>query len=250
MIITEVINNSGVIKLNRADKRNALNPELTKALRDILASYKENNNVKSIIITGEGKAFCAGADLEYLLSLRDSSIIENREDSENIARLFLDLHNYPKPLIAAVNGAAIAGGCGLASVCDYVAAHSQYAKFGYSEVKIGFIPAIVSIFLIRRIGVVKAKQLLISAEIIEAETALKIGLADYLSDDPLTAAYEIASRLNQNSLSSIMMTKKMINTISTLPVNEAIDYCVELNTISRYAEDFINGLNSFFRKQD
>jgi methylglutaconyl-CoA hydratase len=250
MVIAKVINNTGVIKLNRPAKRNALNPELTEALRESLASYKDDDNVRSIIITGEGKAFCAGADLEYLLSLKDSSIIDNREDSQNIASLFLDLYSYPKPLIAAVNGAAIAGGCGLASVCDFVAAHSQHAKFGYSEVKIGFIPAIVSIFLIRRIGEVKAKQLLISADIIEAETALKIGLADYLSDDPLNTAFEIASKLNQNSLSSIIMTKKMINTISTLPVNEAVEYCIELNAISRSSEDFINGLDSFFKKQD
>jgi methylglutaconyl-CoA hydratase len=248
MIITDEVNNSGVIKLNRPDKRNALNPELIHAVKSALKVYKDDPNIKSVIITGEGKAFCAGADLEYLLSLNEFSVIENREDSRNIAELFLSIYEFPKPVIAAVNGAAIAGGCGLASVCDYVVAHPHYAKFGYSEVKIGFLPAIVSLFLIKRVGEARAKQLLISAEIIEAERAMQIGLVDYISEDPYITAMELASKLHQNSSLSISLTKMMVQNIASMDVRQAVDYCIELNTISRSTEDFIEGINSFLKK--
>jgi methylglutaconyl-CoA hydratase len=248
MVLTEIVNNTGIIKLNRPDKRNALNPELIHALKAALSDYDHNDNIKSIILTGEGKSFCAGADLEYLSSLSSYSVIENRNDSKNIAGLFLDIYNYNKPVIAAVNGAAIAGGCGLVSVCDIVVSHTHLARFGYSEVKIGFIPAIVSVFLIRRIGEAKARQLLISSEVIESVRAVEIGLADYSSEDPLKTALEIASKLSDNSTSSISMTKTMIRNISAMPVKEAVDYCVELNTVSRSTEDFARGLNSFLKK--
>jgi methylglutaconyl-CoA hydratase len=248
MVISEVVNNSGIIKLNRPEKRNALNPELISSVKQSLSIFIRDENIKNIIITGEGKAFCAGADLDYLKSLNKNSVVENKEDSLNIADLFLKLYECPKPLIAAVNGPAIAGGCGLASVCDYVIAHSQYAGFGYSEVKIGFIPAIVSIFLIRRTGEAKARQLLISGDILDAQSALQYGLADYISDDPLNKALEIALRLENNSFSSISMTKQMIRDISSLPVKQAVDYCIALNVVSRSSDDFRKGLNSFLNK--
>ncbi len=109
--------------------------------------------------------------------------------------MFLDIYNFPKPVIAAVNGPAIAGGCGLASVCDFIIADSEKAKFGYSEAKIGFVPAIVSIFLIKKIGEGKARQLLLSAETINAEKAYEIGFADYLSNDVLNDSFSLAEKL-------------------------------------------------------
>ncbi|MCH7516894.1 MAG: enoyl-CoA hydratase/isomerase family protein, partial [Bacteroidetes bacterium] len=135
----------GIIKLNRPDKRNALHPDLVKQMKEKLNEIRHDDNVKVLIITGEGKAFCAGADLTYLNELRNFSSIENEKDSEELAELFLLIYKFPKPTIAAVNGAAIAGGCGLASVCDLIVADEDHSRFGYSEVKIGFLPAIVSI---------------------------------------------------------------------------------------------------------
>jgi len=238
----------GILTLNRPEKRNALNPELVESIKEKLDEIEKDHDVKVIIITGEGKAFCAGADLEYLHKLQDYSTTENERDSEELADLFLKIYNFPKPTIAAVNGAAIAGGCGLASVCDFIVANEEYAKFGYSEVKIGFIPAIVAIFLIRRIGEGRAKQLLLTGEIINAKTAFELGFVNYLYNNVLDGSLEVASNIAQNSVLSLKETKSMIHLISRLSVEEAVNYCVRLNAISRSTEDFKEGLNKFFNK--
>lgn len=242
-------NQVGIISLNRPEKRNALKPELINQLKAKLNEIKSDSDVRVLIITGEGKSFCAGADLEYLDKVKDYSVIDNEKDSESLAELFLEIYNFPIPTVAAVNGAAIAGGCGLASVCDFIVADKTNAKFGYSEVKIGFIPAIVSIFLIKKIGEGKAKQLLLTGDIIDSEKAYSIGLADYLSDDVSISAKELAGKLIANSNYSLKVTKKMINDISNLNAKEAVEYCIRLNTISRSSEDFKKGIENFLSKK-
>ena len=248
MIKTEIRNNTGIIFLARSEKRNALNPELVEHLKNVLLDYKTNDEVKSIIITGEGNSFCAGADLEYLNSLSTNSTLENYNDSKSLSELFLMIYEFPKPTIAAVNGAAIAGGCGLASVCDFIVANPGKSKFGYSEVKIGFIAAIVSIFLIKKIGEGLAKQLLLEGEIISGQRAYEIGFANYLSENVLDESISLAERLNKNSLESMKLTKQMLNNISNLSVREAVDHCISLNTISRAAKDFKTGIENFLNK--
>lgn len=249
MISYSVSNKVALIKLNRPEKRNALHPDLVREFKEKLVMAENDINVSIVVITGEGKSFCAGADLSYLNDLRNYSSLENEEDSKSLADLFLRIYNFPKPTIAAVNGAAIAGGCGLASVCDIIIADKQHAKFGYSEVKIGFIPAIVSIFLIRKIGEGRAKQLLLTGEIIDAEKAFQMGLVNYLADDVNVFSIELANELLKNSDFSMQFTKKMVNDISKLPVEKAVEHCIELNTISRTSEDFKNGLSSFLNKR-
>ena len=242
-------NNIGLIMLNRPEKRNALHPEMVEEIKNKLGSIKNNNKIKVLILSGEGSSFCAGADLAYLNELKDFSVTENERDSEELAQLFLDIYDFPKPVIAAVNGPAIAGGCGLASVCDFIIADSEKAKFGYSEAKIGFVPAIVSIFLIKKIGEGKAKQLLLSAEIINAQKAYEIGFADLLSGNVLKDSFVLAEKLNRNSLTSLKLIKKMVSSVSNLTVEEAIRYSIELNTISRSSEDFKEGLSNFLNKK-
>ncbi|HSP87198.1 MAG TPA: enoyl-CoA hydratase/isomerase family protein [Ignavibacteriaceae bacterium] len=248
MIKYQKENNIGIITLNRPEKRNALHPDLVNQLKEKLKEIKTDNEVKVLIITGEGKSFCAGADLEYLNQIKDFSSIENEKDSESLAELFLDIYNLSIPTIAAVNGPAIAGGCGLANVCDFIIADKSKAKFGYSEVKIGFIPAIVSIFLIKKIGEGKAKQLLLTGDIIDSKKAYGIGLADYLTDDVLAESKNLAGRLIPNSDFSMKITKKMMADISHLSVNDAVDYCIKLNAISRSSEDFKKGIENFLLK--
>lgn len=242
-------NNTGTLTLNRPEKRNALHPELVKQLKEKLSKIKSDEDIRALIITGEGKSFCAGADLEYLDQLKDFSTIENKKDSESLAELFLTIYNFPIPTIAAVNGVAIAGGCGLASVCDFVIADRKNAKFGYSEVKIGFIPAIVSVFLLKKIGEGKAKQLLLTGDVIDAVKAQELGLVNYLSDEVLLEANSLAEKLIGNSSLSMKMTKKMINDISGFNITEAVDYCIKLNTISRSSDDFKKGLENFLNKK-
>ena len=249
MILYDKQDSYSILKLNNPEKRNALSPELILQFKIKLKEIKNDESVKALIITGEGKSFCAGADLKYLNQLKDYSTIENQKDSQNLAEFFLMLYNMPIPTIAAVNGAAIAGGCGLASVCDFIVADKSNSKFGYSEVKIGFIPAIVSIFLIRRIGEGRAKQFLLTGDLINSEEAKDLGFVNYLSDDVLQTSIDLAEKLSKNSASSMKETKMMINKISGMKVKEAVDYCVQLNAISRTTEDFRKGLDKFLNKE-
>ncbi len=248
MIKYKAENNIGIIALNRPEKRNALHPDLVKQMKDKLKEIERDENIKVLIITGVGKAFCAGADLSYLDKLREYSSIENEKDSRELAELFLMIYNFPKPIIAAVNGAAIAGGCGLASACDLIVANEQ-SKFGYPEVKIGFIPAMVSIFLIRKIGEGFANQLFLSADVINGKRAYEIGFVNYLYNNVLDGAIEVASNIISNSAYSLNLTKKMIKTVSQLSIEDAVEYCIGLNTISRSSKDFKNGLENFLNKK-
>jgi len=248
MIKSEIKNNTAIITLNRPEKRNALHPFLVEQLKNKLAEFEKDDSVKSMIITGEGNTFCSGADLEYLRQISNNTSVENYKDSKSLADLFLMIYNFPKPTIAAVNGSAIAGGCGLASVCDFIIAHPEKSKFGYSEVKIGFIPAIVSIFLIKKVGEGLARQLLLEGEIISGKRAYEIGFANYLAEDVLDESLKLAEKLNGNSVESIRLIKQMINTISNLSVQEVVNHCIGLNTISRSTADFKNGIDSFLNK--
>jgi methylglutaconyl-CoA hydratase len=249
MIKYKAENSIGILTLNRPEKRNALHPDLVKQIKEKLKQIEKDEGVKVLIITGEGKAFCAGADLSYLDKLREYSSIENEKDSQDLAELFLMIYNFPKPVIAAVNGAAIAGGCGLASVCDLIVANENHSKFGYSEVKIGFIPAMVSTFIIRKVGEGLARQLLLSADIINGKRAYEIGFVNYLYNNVLEGAMEVASNLIQNSAYSMKLTKDMIKTVSQLSVEDAVEYCIKLNTISRSSKDFKAGLENFLNKK-
>lgn len=248
MIKSEIKNSTAIITLNRPEKRNALHPFLVEQLKSKLVEYENDDSVKSLIVNGEGNTFCAGADLEYLKQISNNTSVENYKDSKSLADLFLMIYNFPKPTIASVNGSAIAGGCGLASVCDFIIAHPEKSKFGYSEVKIGFIPAIVSIFLIKKVGEGLAKQLLLEGENISGKRAYEIGFVNYLAEDVLDESYKLAEKLNCNSVESLRSTKQMISTISNLSVNDAVNHCVGLNTISRSTSDFKKGIDSFLNK--
>ena len=248
MISYSLKDDIGILKLNRPDKRNALHPTLVKQMKEKLNEVRDDDKVKVLIITGEGKAFCAGADLSYLSELRNFSSIENEKDSEDLAELFLMIYKFPKPTIAAVNGAAIAGGCGLASVCDLIVADEDNSSFGYSEVKIGFIPAMVSIFIINRIGEGIARQLLLTGEIINGKRAYEVGFVNYIYNNVLEGSIDVASNICQSSNFSVKQTKSMINSLLGLSVEDAVNYCIRLNAISRSSEDFKNGLDSFLKK--
>lgn len=248
MIKSEIKNNTAIITLNRPEKRNALHPFMVEQLKTKLSEYSKDDAVKSVIITAEGNTFCAGADLEYLQNISKNSSIENYNDSKSLAEMFLMIYEFSKPTIAAVNGAAIAGGCGLASVCDFIIADSDKSKFGYSEVKIGFIPAIVSIFLIKKVGEGFAKQLLMEGEIISGKRAYEIGFVNYLAENVLDESVKLAERLNKNSVESLRLTKQMINNISNLSVRQSVNHCINLNVISRSSKDFKNGIKTFLDK--
>src|SRR5207245_7665751 len=183
------------ITLNRPDKRNAISAtmmaELQTALDDI-----EKSHARVAILTGAGTAFCSGMDLEMLAAIAGQSPAENQEDSRRMAKMFRRIWSFPRPMIAAVNGAAYAGGCGIATLCDFARAVPE-AKFGYTEVKIGFLPAIVSVFLTRQIGEKRSRDLLLTGRIIEAAEAKEFGLVSEVvpAERLLERAHELADTL-------------------------------------------------------
>src|SRR5262250_3657529 len=178
------------ITLNRPDKRNAITPtmiaELQTALDDI-----ERKRVRVVIMTGAGPAFCAGMDLDMLQAIAKQSPQENQEDSRRMAKLFRRIWSFPRPMIAAVNGFALAGGCGIATLCDFTLSVPE-ACFGYTEVRIGFLPAIVSVFLARQIGDKRARDLLLTGRLVEAKEAHQLGLVTEIVD-----AAKLLARANE-----------------------------------------------------
>src|SRR5450432_3373290 len=199
------------LTLNRADKRNAISYELIDDLTAAL-SQAAGSPAHVVILTGAGSAFCAGMDLENLKQLLGRTPEENLQDSTRMSSLFRALYDFPKPTIAAVNGAAIAGGTGLATLCDFTLAVPE-AKFGYTEVRIGFVPGIVSSILVWQVGHKIARDLLLSGRIFDAEEAHRFGLVNEIvpAESLMTRARELAAQLMENSPSSVRQTKSLIN---------------------------------------
>ncbi len=199
-----------LITLNRPDKRNAISYELIGELLGALAEI-EKSAAQILILTGAGRAFCSGMDLDNLRAITGRTEAENLADSAAMARLFRTLYEFPRVTIAAVNGAAIAGGCGLATLCDFTVASAE-AKFGYTEVRIGFVPAIVSAFLLRQVGEKHARDLLLTGRIIGAEEAFRLGLINEVvaPEKVLGRARELAASLLSNSPASLLATKRLL----------------------------------------
>jgi methylglutaconyl-CoA hydratase len=241
----------GWITLNRPDKRNALNFPMVSELRDAFSKAEADERVKVIVLKGEGKAFCAGADLEYLQKLQNYTFEENHVDSTNLMELYRQIYKNRKIVIAQIEGHALAGGCGLATVCDFAFAVPE-ASFGYTEVKIGFIPAIVSAFLLRKIGETRAKELLLGGEIISSETAARYNLINRVIDNDLIQGFvrEFAMKLcAQNSGASMEFTKKMISDIPALPLDDALRFAAKMNAHARGTDDCKRGIAAFLNKE-
>ena len=247
----ELTYSSGIatITLNRPDKRNAISFELIDDVLRGLEEVKESDAIV-LILTGAGKAFSSGMDLENLKALIGRSPEDNLRDSETMVRLFRSLYEFPKVTIAAVNGAAIAGGTGLALLCDFTLAVPE-AKFGYTEVRIGFVPAIVSTFLLRQTGEKYARDLLLTGRIIGADEAARMGLVnEIVAPDKLMArARELASLLMENSPSSLSATKQLLNGHARAELDRQIDAAVKENAAIRTTADFREGITSFLEKR-
>lgn len=251
MIEYKVENRIATITLNRPEKRNALNDKVVMALREAFARAEVDSEAKVVVLRAKGKVFCAGADLEYLKQLQRNSFKDNLEDSHNLKSLFLQIYQHPKVVIAQVHGHAIAGGCGLASVCDFVFTVPE-AGFGYTEVKIGFVPAIVMKFLLLRIGEGRTKELLLSGEWINADRALEIGLVNRVVDAKALEheVYNFAMDIcNGNSAQSMATTKQMIGDMQGMNLEEAVDYAALKNAEARKTEDCQRGIAAFLEKK-
>ena len=238
------------ITFNRPDKRNAVSFELVSDLMRALDHAAKSDATQVVIFTGAGKAFCAGLDLEELKSLIGKSQEQNVKDSQTMANMFRAIYDFPKPTIAAVNGAAIAGGTGIATMSDFTFAVPE-AKFGYTEVRIGFVPAIVSSYLVFQVGHKVARDLLMTARLFDAAEAHRYGLVNEIvaPEQLMPRAIAQAKLLMENSPSSVRATKRLINGFIKDQLDAQVAAAVEDNARIRTTADFKEGVSSFLEKR-
>jgi methylglutaconyl-CoA hydratase len=241
----------GFITMNRPDKRNALSHELISDLQEAFTNAESDPTTKVIVLRANGAAFCAGADLDYLQQLQQFSYEQNFSDSSHLKKLFHQIYTLKKVVIAQIEGHAVAGGCGLATVCDFSFAVPE-ARFGYTEVKIGFIPALVMVFLIRKIGEGKARELLLTGSLISADEAKAAGLInrvtkkDVIQDEVLKFAQQL---IQSNSEYSMAVTKQMIGKVQSLNLDDALTFAAEMNAKARESEDCRKGISAYVNKE-
>lgn len=251
MILLTIENRVATLTLNRPEKRNALNDEMASTLLSHLNSLKDNEDCKVLIIKANGDAFCAGADLGYLQKLQNNSYEENLADSKSLMQMFKALYEFPKVTISQVEGPAFAGGCGLAGLCDFCFA-SPEAQFAYTEVKIGFIPAIVSVFLSPKIGENLAKQMLLTGDVYTALEAKEMRLVNKIVDSSSIneQVLEFALKLVRTvSSESISMTKSLLNNIKGYSLDEQLEMAAKANAQARASKDCKRGISAFLNKE-
>src|SRR3989475_7257848 len=248
-LLLDITGNLATLTLNRPDKRNAISAAMIAELQSALDEI-EMSHPRVGILTGSGKAFCAGMDLEMLAAIAQQSPSENQEDSRRMAKMFRRIWSFSKPLIAAVNGAALAGGCGIATLCDFTLGVPE-AKIGYTEGKIGFLPAILSGFLSRQIGEKKTRDLLLTGRVIEAAEAKEMGLVNEIvaPEKLMDRAKELADLLIAASPSSLTRAKRLLTTAAAASVDADLERAVLGNARIRCTPDFQEGLASFLEKR-
>jgi len=250
-ITYKVQNRIAYIRLNRAEKRNSFSRQLVSELKEAFQNAQNDDLVKVIVLEAEGKIFSAGADLAYLQHLQEFSFEENLEDSTFLKDLYLQIYRHPKVVIAAVQGHAIAGGCGLVTVCDFVFSVPD-AQFGYTEVKIGFVPAIVMVFLLRKIGEANAKKLLLSGDLVDAQTMQNYGIVSQIVENEQLKEKVNAFALHlcqSNSAQALQTTKQLIADIQEQSLENALQTAARTNAQARSFDDCQKGIAAFVNKE-
>jgi methylglutaconyl-CoA hydratase len=237
------------VRLNRPEKRNALNDELIAGIKVALRQADQDERTRVMVLSGEGKDFCSGADLSALQKISGGSVSENAADARSLVDLFVQMRQVRVPIVAAVRGKALAGGCGLASACDLVLA-SNSARFGYPEVKIGFVPAIVLAILRRNISEKRAFELLTRGEEISADEGKQLGLVNQVfSEEKFAEEVDVyVKRFAEVSKSAVSLTKTLLYQVDGLSFIEALEAGADVNVIARLTEDCQKGIAKFVKK--
>jgi len=219
-------------------------------IRELLAQIRVESDVAGVVVTGVGTAFSAGADLHSLQSAVADGAESSRKDSESFMQLLLDIHSFPKPVVAAVNGPALGGGCGLAAACDLVLA-SENAVFGYPEVRIGFIPALVSVFLTNAVGARRARELVLTGRTFSALEGERIGFVNKVvpENELRSSADEVIRLIAKNSSEAVASIKELLAGIDGLSTHEALRLAAAANSLSRFSTDFKEGVSAFLEKR-
>lgn len=248
-LVYKIENSTALINLNRPEKRNALNEVLVNSLKIALHKANDDKSLRAILIRGEGKDFCSGADLSALQKIAESDILENLEDAQSLMELFALIRKIKIPVIAAVHGRALAGGCGLATACDIVLA-CKSARFGYPEVKIGFVPAIVMAILRRNLPEKRAFELITKGFDFDAETAERIGLINRVfADETFENDVEnYISDYGRVSRSAVILSKRLLYQMDGMNFETSLNAGVDVNTIARMTEDCQKGIAKFLDK--
>ena len=239
----------GRVTLSRPEKKNALDAEAARELVDALMEFEGDDAVRAVLVAGDGDDFCGGADIEALAALLDASIEAHTRDAAALGRVFLTIRGMSKPVVAAVHGRALGGGCGLATACDVVLARED-AQFGYPEVRIGFVPALVMNLLRRSVGEKRAFDLAASGRTIDAAEAERVGLVTRVL--PATGFADEVERyvlgLAANPTTSMALTKRLFYRLELLSFRDGIAEGVEVNVEARQTEDFRAGILRFTQK--
>lgn len=246
----DVSDRVGYITLNRPEKRNALNFDFVQEIKQVFKHAESDTHCKVVVIRSLGAAFCAGADLAYLQQLQNNTYDENLADSRNLMELFEMIYHSSKIVIAQVHGSALAGGCGLATVCDFAFATPE-STFGYTEVKIGFIPAIVMVFLLRKVSEKTARELLLTGKVIDAHEAKSYQLINDVVSPEVLSDYvkNFATKLcTDTSAQSVATVKKMISEVQQMSVQDALNYAANMNAVARQSDDCKKGIAAFLNK--
>jgi methylglutaconyl-CoA hydratase len=247
----ERVDRRATVTLRRPEKRNALDDVMVQELTSAFTSAARDPGVKVILLAGEGPAFCAGADLEYLKRIASYDLEAHWADSRRLAALYRLIYELHKPVVAVVHGPALAGGCGLASVCDFIVASRENATFGYTEVHIGFIPAVVMVFLIKRVGEGRARELVLRGAVLGAEEAKEAGLVSIVvPQKSLADAADglVAELMTQNSAASMGLCKEMLAKLHGMNFLDAIDFAANMNAAARMTPDCKQGIEAFLAK--
>lgn len=248
-VLTETTDAIFRITLNRPEKRNALNDAIIAGVAEGLRQAEADASVRVVVIRGAGTDFCSGADLSALRKIAEGSVMENREDAAQLANLFRQIRGMSIPVVAAVHGRALAGGCGLASACDIVLA-SQSARFGYPEVKIGFVPAMVMAILRRNVSEKRAFELITRGAEIGAEEAERYGMVNQVfADEEFDARVdEYLSGFGKVSRSAVALSKQLLYHMDSLSFDSALESGVDTNVIARFTDDCKAGVARFLKK--
>jgi len=234
----------------RPEIHNAFNDTLIYEMTDLFTSLKEDKDLRVVVLTGEGKSFCAGADLNWMRRVKDYSFEKNLEESLALADLFWLIYTMPLPIVGRINGAAIGGGTGFVAVCD-IAVAAESAKFSFSEVKIGVVPACIGPYVIRKIGQGKAREFFISGERLPAAEAYRIGLVDrYYPDDKLDEEIDkLIATILSSGPNAIKMAKELITNVPSMSPDEFKKYTAEMIATLRKSDEGQEGMDAFLNKR-